>query len=103
MSYEVKPRPPELLIARRGYNDQGSLGGIEDILSSIGSAVKSVGTGALSVIGGKSQSEGEAAAYAELAKQQAAANQQSAMPSWVLPAAAVGAGVLLIVLLKRRK
>lgn len=97
MSYHQ--RKPDLLIARRGYSDQGGI----DALSSIGSAVKSVVTGTLNVFGGKAQSEGEAAAYAELAKQQAAQQQQSSVPSWGMPAAAVGVGVLLLVLLKRRK
>lgn len=88
MSY-AKTRQPDILIARRGYSDQS---GIAD---DIWGGVKSVAGGAVNVIKGLVQSNAAPAPPPP--------PQPSGMPSWVIPTVAVGAGVLLIALVMRKK
>ena len=117
------------LVARRGYSDLGATtncrtsgtmvrGGdgkeydlkeaasqfppceSEGTLSKIGSAIKSLFGTAVSTYGSAKTAEGQAAAYQQmLAAQQA----KPGMPSWVLPVAIGGAGLIAVVLLTRKK
>lgn len=81
------------LVARQGYN---GVGGVWDTVKDIGSGAAK---GALDFYGSAQQAKGREQAYKEqLAAQQA---KGGGMPSWLLPAA-IGGGVLLLVILKKK-
>ena len=100
MSYQ---RKPTMLVAREGYGEYVELGDVSSVLSSIGSGIKTIGGGLLGIVKGSAQSAGEASAYQQMAMMQAQQNQ--GMPSWVVPVAIGGVGLVAVLLLmkKRRK
>ena len=78
------------LIARRGYGSQPPTG-LAGVLDTIGNFVKSGASAALDVFSSGQQAAGQAAAYKDIAAQQAAlAAQRSGTPSWIMPVAVVG-------------
>jgi hypothetical protein len=89
------------LIARRGYG--GSVPtGLGGILDKVGDFLKGGATTAIDVFKSSQQNAGAAAAYQQVAMQQAA--QQRGTPGWVMPVAIGGAAVALgAVLLSRGK
>ncbi len=86
------------LIAREGYGDLGLS------MSDIKSGASGVLKGALDFYGQSQRTAGQAAAYEEMARQQAAAAaQRPATPGWVLPVALGGGALVLFLALRRRK
>lgn len=84
------------LIARRGYSD---MGGISDVLTKIGSAIKGGAGAALDFYGQTQQQAGAATAL----QAQAMAQQRGGTPSWVLPVVAIGGVGLVAYMLMGRK
>lgn len=103
--FEVGCADQEQLVARPGYSD---VAGIGDVLSKIGSVVAGGAGAALDFYGKQQQQQGQLTAYQQ---QQAAAAAAAAgggtvggMPSWVLPAAAIGGvGLLAVLVMGKRK
>lgn len=95
--------PPQL-VERRGYGPSPT--GLAGVLDTIGSFVKDGFSAAVDVVKSSQQQAGAAAAYKDIASQQAAlaAQRQAGMPSWILPVALVGgAGLIALVVLKGGK
>lgn len=84
------------LVARRGYSD---MGGLSDVLSKIGGAIKGGAGAALDFYGQTQQQAGAAAAL----QQQAAGQRPSGTPSWVMPVVAIGGIGLVAYMLMGRK
>jgi hypothetical protein len=73
--------------------------------SGIWDTIKSIGSGAASIIKSQGTEEGKAAAYQDMAQQQLAAQQRArggGMPSWVLPLG-IGAGALVLFMALKKK
>ena len=92
------------LIARRGYGRTPTgLGGVVD---QIGGFVKSGASAALSVYSSGQQAAGQAAAYRDIAQQQAqaAANAASGgLPGWAVPVGLAAAGLAAVVIFTRKR
>jgi len=96
MSYFTSTGSTEL-IARRGYGGQTPTG-LGGVLDTIGNFVKSGVSGAVEVLKSGQQAQGQAQAYADIARQQAAGRT----PAWVAPVAIGGAALVAGVLLLGR-
>ncbi len=93
------PQGETELISREGYGDLGLS------WSDIKSGASGVVGGALDFYGQAQKTAGQAAAYEEIARAQAAAaagRPAAGMPSWLLPVG-LGAGALVLVLMMRRR
>jgi len=120
MSYKTSSRAPrvrsrgralsgaDVLVARRAYSDlQGSpqvliarqgYGGVGGLLDDIVGGVKKVGSAGYDLLTGTAKAQGEAAAYQQMAQQNA-----GGIPGWVLPVTLGGVGLFAAVLLLLRR
>lgn len=88
------------LIARRGYSD---VGGVGDVLSKIGDTLKAGAGAALDFYGQQQQQTGQLQVYQQQQAAAAAAARGGGMPSWALPAAIGGVGLVAVVLLTSKR
>ena len=98
--------PPGAIIARRGYGPTPT--GLGGVLDTIGSFVKDGVSAAVDFYKTGQQQAGQAAAYKDIATQQAALaaqrQQAAGMPGWVMPVALLGgAGLIAAVLLSGKR
>lgn len=88
------------LAARGGYSAADGFG---DVLSKIGSVIKTGAGAALDLYGQQQQQTGQLTAYQQQQAAAAAAAAGGGMPSWVVPAAIGGVGLVAVVLMTGRR